>query len=346
MIKNRLTKNSCMVIAEIAQAHEGSLGIAHSYIDSVADAGADAVKFQMHIADEESSHYDKFRISSKYCQDLSRYDYWKRMEFSYSEWKDLKQHAEELGLLFLCSPFSVKAVDILTKLDIKAWKIASGEAANFFMLDNICDSHKPILLSTGMSNINEIEIITKYIQSRSSGNLILMQCTSQYPCPPELVGLNVLQDYKRDFNLDVGLSDHSGTIYPSLAAATLGANAVEVHVTYDKKIFGFDSSSSITIAELHKLVDGIRFIESMLHNPVNKNIKNNEVFKMEKLFKKGIFLRKMIKKGSAISLEDLKFLKPLTGIPADCYLEILGKRVNKDLSKGAVLNWDDVYKDA
>ena len=338
--------NSCLIIAEVAQAHEGSLAIAHSYIDSIASSGADAVKFQMHIAEEESSNDDKFRIPSKYSQDKNRFDYWKRMEFSFSEWKGLKQHAEDLGLLFLCSPFSIKAVEILIKLDIRAWKIASGEASNLYMLDKICESQKPIFLSTGMSNLDEIAQTLDFIRSKSIKDIVLMQCTSQYPCPPELVGINMLTELRDSFNVEVGLSDHSGTIFPSLSAVTLGAKAVEVHVTFDRKIFGFDASSSINFSELRNLVDGLRFIEIMLGNPIDKNKKNEQIMHIEKLFKKGIYLKKELKKNEEIKLENLKFLKPLTGIPADCFQQILNKKTNKTLPKDAILHWSDIDNEA
>src|ERR687890_906986 len=139
----------CLIIGEVAQTHDGSLGLAHAFIDAIADAGADGVKFQTHIAAAESTPGEPWRVRFS-RQDESRYDYWKRMEFTEEQWKGLKEHAEERGVLFLSSPFSVEAAEMLERLGIKAWKVASGEVSNPVLLDYLIDTGKPILISTGM----------------------------------------------------------------------------------------------------------------------------------------------------------------------------------------------------
>jgi N-acetylneuraminate synthase len=151
--------NKLNIIAEIGQGHDGNLTLAHSYIDAVHKSGVSAIKFQIHIAEYESSTIDKFRVRKKYIYDKSRFDYWKRTEFNLDQWAELKNHAEKLGLIFLCSPFSLKAVDILQKINIKAWKIGSGELNNFPLIEKISKTNKPIILSTGLSNFSEIIFI-------------------------------------------------------------------------------------------------------------------------------------------------------------------------------------------
>ena len=146
----------CFLIAEIGQAHEGSLGVAHAYIDAVSTTGADAVKFQTHIADAESSKYEQFRVSG-FPQDSSRYEYWKRMEFTCSQWKELFEHAQEVGLIFLSSPFSIEAAELLEGINIPAWKVGSGEVSNGALMNYIINTGKPILLSTGMSDWKELD---------------------------------------------------------------------------------------------------------------------------------------------------------------------------------------------
>ena len=141
----------CMIVAEVAQAHDGSLGSAHAFIDAIANAGADAVKFQTHIAAAESTPAEPWRVKFSY-QDATRYDYWKRMEFTEAQWLGLKNHAEERKLLFLSSPFSMEAVELLQRIGIRAWKIASGELTNVPMLGRIVESGLPIILSSGMSS--------------------------------------------------------------------------------------------------------------------------------------------------------------------------------------------------
>ncbi len=144
------------IIAEIGQAHDGSLGILHSYIDAVAELGVDAIKFQTHIADAESSEFEPFRVKFS-LQDETRFDYWKRIEFTPEQWGGIKKHCDKVGLEFISSPFSIAAVELLEILEVKRYKIASGEVSNFLMLEKIARTGKPVLLSSGMSSYGEIE---------------------------------------------------------------------------------------------------------------------------------------------------------------------------------------------
>ena len=180
----------CFIMAEVAQAHDGSLGTAHAFIDAVAATGADAIKFQTHIAAAESTPDEPWRIKfSK--QDATRYDYWKRMEFTEDQWQDLKQHADECGLIFLSSPFSLEAVDLLTRINIAAWKIPSGEITSTPILDQMISTGLPMILSTGMSPLDEIDNVVNRIQKQNVP-LLVLQCTTAYPCPPEKIGLNMI----------------------------------------------------------------------------------------------------------------------------------------------------------
>jgi N,N'-diacetyllegionaminate synthase len=274
----------CLIVGEVAQAHEGSLGMAHAYVDAIADAGADAVKFQCHIAEAESTPDEPWRVAPAWPQDASRYAYWERTEFTPEQWAGLKAHADARGLIFLCSPFSVEAVRLLDPL-VPAWKVASGEVTHGALLDAIEATHKPVLLSTGMSGTGEaLELRRRFRDAWSP--VVLMQCTSAYPCPPERVGLNMLDRWRRIYghNLGpVGLSDHSGTIYPGLAAVALGCDVLEVHVTLSREAFGFDVASSITTQELRQLVEGVRFIEKA-KTPVDKDAMAKELEPMRALF--------------------------------------------------------------
>ncbi len=146
----------CLVIGEVAQAHDGSLGAAHAYIDAIASSGADAVKFQTHIAAAESTPQEPWRVRFSY-QDASRYEYWKRMEFTEEQWLGLKRHAEEKKLEFLSSPFSLEAARLLQRIGMKAWKVASGEVANAQLFDYMLETRLPVMLSTGMSSMEEID---------------------------------------------------------------------------------------------------------------------------------------------------------------------------------------------
>lgn len=207
-----LATGRCVVIGEVAQAHEGSLGMAHSFIDAIASAGADAVKFQTHIAAAESTLAEPWRVKFS-RQDDTRRDYWRRMEFSEAQWRDLKAHADDRGLLFLSSPFSLEAVELLIRVGVPAWKIASGEIANAAMLTRLLESRLPLLVSTGMSPLAEIDAVVARIQSHGVPFAVL-QCTTAYPCPAERVGLNMLAVFRERYACAIGLSDHSGRSIP------------------------------------------------------------------------------------------------------------------------------------
>ena len=202
--------NSCYIIGEVAQAHDGSLGLAHAYIDAIADAGADAIKFQTHIAKAESTFDEPWRVNFS-SQDESRYDYWKRMEFTEDQWFELAKHSRSRGLDFLSSPFSIEAAIILKKIGVKQWKIGSGEIYNPILLDYLLDTKLPILFSSGMSSISDLDNVIGKAVKRSTP-FGVFQCSSSYPTPPELWGLEVLSDFRDMYNCPVGLSDHSGGI--------------------------------------------------------------------------------------------------------------------------------------
>jgi N-acetylneuraminate synthase len=329
-----------MIIAEVAQAHDGSLGMAHAFIDAVARAGADAVKFQTHMAAAESSPSEPWRLKFSY-QDVTRYDYWRRMEFTEAQWAGLREHANEKGLKFLSSPFSLEAVELLNRVGVAAWKIASGEFNNTQMLDCMLETRLPILLSTGMSRLAEIEAAVTRIRG-TAPSLTLMQCTSEYPCPPEKVGLNLLQAFRRRFGCGVGLSDHSGTVFPGLAAATIGIDALEVHITLSREMFGPDVKASITTAELRQLTDGVRFIERMRMNPVAKDEMAAEMAPLRSMFTKSVTARRALAAGATLTQSDLALRKPGTGIPADQLAALVGRRLRRDLASGEFLQYSDV----
>ncbi|PZX47682.1 N-acetylneuraminate synthase family protein [Algoriphagus chordae] len=329
-----------MIIAEIAQAHDGSLGTAHAYLEALANTGVDAVKFQTHIAEAESSQFEPFRIKfSK--QDATRYAYWKRMEFSLDQWKELNAHAAELGIELISSPFSNLAVEWLEQVGVKRYKIGSGEVSNLLMLEKIAQTGKPIILSSGMSSWEEMDQTVSFLQSYGNP-LSIMQCTTAYPTSPEQWGLNVIAELKTRYQIPVGFSDHSGDIYSCLAAATLGAELFEFHVVFDKRQFGPDTAASITIDETEKLVKGIKAIQAAMTNPVVKD--NIEPYsELKQIFEKSLAVNKDLNAGHEISLSDLESKKPKGyGIPAHQFKEILGKKLNRNLNQWDFLNWKDL----
>lgn len=330
----------CSVIAEVAQNHDGSLGMAHAHIDAAANAGADAIKFQTHIADEESTSLEPWRTKFSY-QDDTRMDYWRRMEFSENQWLELKQHADEVGLHFLSSPFSNKAVELLEKLDVPAWKIASGEITNTFLLDKVIATNKPIILSTGLSTADEISSAVDYV-TQTDNPLALLQCTSQYPCSPERIGVNVINEFRSSYNCAVGLSDHSGTIYSGLAAAAQNIQVLEVHMTLSREMFGPDVIASITTQELKSLVEGIRYIETVSNNPVDKSIPDPQAAPLRDIFMKSLYSAQNISAGEAITRQHLTAKKPGTGIAVNQVKRVLGMKAKNDIEKNSMIHFDDL----
>jgi N,N'-diacetyllegionaminate synthase len=330
----------CYFIAEVAQAHDGSLGLAHSFIDAAADAGADAVKFQTHIAAAESTRAEKFRVPFA-TQDATRYAYWKRLQFTEGQWRELFDHARGRGLTFLSSPFSAAAVELLERLGVPAWKIGSGETNNLPLLKTVLATGKPILLSSGMSYFRELDAAVGLIRE-AHVPLAVLQCTSRYPCPPEQVGLNLLPEFQERYQCPVGLSDHSGQTAVLHGAVTLGAKVIEVHVTFHPQMFGPDVSSSLTFEELAAAITGARFLEKALGHPVNKDKEAERLAEMRSFFTKSIVAQRNLPQGTILAREDLDFKKPGTGIPAAEVEEVLGKKLRRGLKQDEMLSWNDL----
>lgn len=330
------------IIAEIGQAHEGSLGIAHSYIDALVNAGIKVIKFQTHIAEAESSAHEPFRINFSY-EDNSRYDYWKRMEFSEEEWKGLKSHCDRLGVEFLSSPFSIQAVELLERLNVKRYKIGSGEITNRLLLKRVAETKKPIILSTGMSNFSELSSAIDLIKEYHN-DISILQCTTAYPTSPKQWGFNMIEELKNKFNLPVGFSDHSGEIYACLFAASRGASILEFHCVFDKLMFGPDSKASLNINEIKILTKGINQLNVANQNPVDKE--NLEGFEeLKNIFEKSLAVNRDIKKGEVLKVDDLETKKPANmGIASSNFEEVIGRRLNRSLTKWDFLNYEDLEK--
>lgn len=331
--------NDVLVIGEIAQAHDGSLGAAHAYIDAIADAGADVIKFQTHIAAAESTRQEPWRVKFSYEDDL-RYDYWERMQFTEEQWIGLKEHAENRGLIFLSTPFSVDAAKMLDRMGMTMWKISSGEVSDPWLLEYILSTKKPIIFSTGMSTREEVDAYAKKLASHGA-EYALLQCTTNYPVAPERVGLNVLDEFIQKYPV-VGLSDHSGEMWPSLAAVTMGAKIIEVHVCLSKYDFGPDVPASLTNDKFAEMIRGIRFISKMKNNPVNKDDLSSELSRNSQIFAKSVCAKVPIAKGTVLTKDMLALKKPANGIPAREVNSVLGKTVNKDFAPDDFIQYGDV----
>jgi N-acetylneuraminate synthase len=332
--------SNLFIIAEIAQAHDGSLGMAHAYIDAVAKTGCNAIKFQTHIAEVESSIHEPFRIKfSK--QDVTRMEYWKRMEFTFEQWKDLKEHCDDVGLEFMSSPFSNKAVDLLEEIGVKRYKIGSGEINNFLLLEKIAQTGKPVIISSGMSSFEELDKTVEFLEAKKV-DYSMLQCTTAYPTKPVEFGLNVLEKLKGRYKVAVGFSDHSSTIEACIAATALGAEILEFHVVFDKDMFGPDAKASLSIAEATTLVTAVKNIKTALNNPIDKT-SNSNFKELKAIFEKSLTINKDLKAGDVIRFLDLDTKKPKGfGILASEYENVIGKKMSRDLNQWDFLNYEDI----
>lgn len=332
--------NRPYLIAEIAQAHDGSLGILHSYIDAVAKTGVQAIKFQMHIAEAESSIHEPFRVKfSK--EDATRYDYWKRMEFTLQQWKEIKQHCDEVELDFICSPFSNMAVDWLEEVGVHTYKIGSGEVTNLLLLEKVTQTGKPIIISSGMSSFAELYETVTFLKNKNA-KFSILQCTTAYPTMPEQYGLNVIQELKERYNVTVGFSDHSSWASTGIAAVALGAEILEFHVVFHKEMFGPDTAASLTIMQTKLLVEAVHKIHTAQNNPIDKN--NNENFKeLKAIFEKSLAINKDLPQGHTITFDDLESKKPSGfGISAKEFKNVIGKKLTTNKIKWDFLNEEDL----
>lgn len=323
-----MNSDSIFTIAEIAQAHEGSLGMAHAYIDALSKRGVRAVKFQIHIAHAESSIHEPFRIKFSY-QDKSRYEYWKRMSFSLQQWKGLKQHCDEANIEFMASVFSNAAVDLAEEIGVKRYKIGSGEVNNFLLLEKISRTQKPVILSSGMSSFEELDPSINFFKSKNI-DISLLQCTTSYPTKTEQYGFNLIKEFKKRYGIKIGFSDHSAKVSTGIAAVAQGAEILEFHVAFSREQFGPDTTSSLSLNQVEELIRGVKDVKQALDYPVDKN-DINQFKNLKDIFGKSLAVNKDLKKGHILKFEDLEAKKPKNkGVSPSRYKEVIGKSLNVD----------------
>lgn len=328
------------IIAEIGNTHEGSLGLAKNFIKVACDIGVDAVKMQTHIFEAESL---LDAPNPPYFKNESRKDYFERTSFTLDEWRELKRYAEnELKIDFFSSPFSIEAVDLLEEIQISAYKVASGEVSNIPLLEKIAKTGKKVFLSSGMSSWDELDEAVATLKSNGCKELVVLQCTSEYPCPPEEAGLNIIQELNERYQgVTIGYSDHTIGMSIPIAAVIKGARVIEKHFTLSKNLYGTDAMNSTEPEEFKRLIEEIRQVEVALVNNVDKNKKVHSLSEMKITFEKSIVSKNPITKNRLIKFEDLAFKKPGDGISTREYKKILGKKLKKNAPKNHKFKWSD-----
>ncbi len=331
--------NQVSVVAEVGSVHDGSFGNAKKLIEVAASCGVDAVKFQTHIAAAETL---RDAPMPPYFKGEPRYDYFERTAFNRDQWKTLKAHCEAHGVEFLSSPFSIEAVELLEDVGVGRYKIPSGEVSNLPLLEVIAQTGKPVLLSSGMSSWAELDEAVNTIL-RYHDRLTVLQCTSEYPCPYEEAGLNVMLEMRGRYKLPVGLSDHTLTPYASLAAVVLGASVIEKHLTFSRLMYGSDARHSLEPKEFEELVQGIRAIETMLSSRVDKDANALRLKEMKKIFEKSVVSLVEIPQGAVVTADMIGIKKPGTGIPASRIKDVLGKRTKRRIPKDSLIREEDLF---
>ena len=230
---------------------------------------------------------------------------------------------------------------MLERVGQPLWKIASGETSNAQLLDRVLETGAPVLLSTGMSPLSEIDAAVARVRARGVP-VGVFQCTTAYPCPPERVGLNLVPVFRERYGCWVGLSDHSATIYPGLAGAALGLDLLEVHVTLSREMFGPDVVASLTTTELRQLVEGIRFIERMRAHPVDKDRSAEQTAPLRRLFTRSIVAARALPAGTVLTPSHLAIKKPGTGMPPARLTDLVGRRLTRDVAADQLLAPEDV----
>jgi len=331
------------LIAEAGVNHNGDINLAKDLVTIAAEAKVDAIKFQTFISDElllkttKKAEYQRTSTN----EDENFYEMIKKYEFTKEQFRIIKSYCDNKGIIFLSTPFDPISVEWLEELEIPAYKIGSGDLNNLPLLKLICTKKKPILLSTGMATLTEKKESIKFIKSNGIDEIILFQCTSNYPTPLEQINLNVIDTYKKVFpDVLLGFSDHSLGIIASIGAAAKGVKVIEKHFTLDKKMKGPDHKASLSPEELKNWVENIRNLEKTLGSSNKKPTKTE--LEIAKIARKSVVTIKNLKKGDILTKENLSIKRPGYGITPVDFEKIIGKKVNKDIPKDSLIIWEDI----
>ena len=332
----------CFIIAEAGVNHNGDIELAKRLIDIAKDAGADSVKFQTFKAEDIVTQKAEKAEYQKETTDLeeSQYEMLKKLELSEEEFRELADYAKKRGILFLSSPFDKESVDLLFELGAPAFKIGSGEITNFPLLKYISKKGKPVILSSGMSTLGEVEDALNVIKREGIDDIILLHCVSNYPATIEDVNLRAMDTLKQAFKIPIGFSDHTLGITISIAAASLGAVVIEKHFTVDKNLPGPDHLASIEPNELKEMVEAIRSVEKALGDGIKRPTKYEKEIK--KVARKSIVAKVDIPEGTIVTEDMLSIKRPGIGISPSKLNEVLKKKALRDINKDKILNWSDI----
>lgn len=340
-IKDRLIGEGqpAYIIAEMSANHAGDINRAIEIIHAAKESGADCIKIQTYTPDTITIDCDNeyFSIKEGTWKGENLYKLYGK---AYTPWEwqgRLKEEAEKIGLHFFSTPFDKTAVDFLESIGIDFYKIASFELVDIPLIKYVASKGKPILMSTGMASLGEIEEAVSTVKSQENYNLCLLRCSSAYPAIPHDMNLKTIKHMEETFGVPVGLSDHSMGSIGAVTAVAVGAKIIEKHFCISRKIENPDSSFSMEPDEFKKMVEEIRTVERAL-GEINYETSASE--KESKKFRKSIFVVKDIKEGEILTEESIRVIRPGFGLEPKYYEQVIGKRALKDISKGTPLSWN------
>ena len=331
--------NPCYIIAEIGINHNGKLDLAKQLIDVAVSAEANAVKFQKRSLNQlyKNDLLNDPNLESQGFEILI--GVLKEVEFSEDEYQQIIEYCKEKNITFLCTPWDTDSVDFLEKFNVPAYKIASADITNFPLLKYVCSKNKPMIISSGMSEMNEIEKTVEFLKNQQA-NFILLHCNSTYPSPIDLLNLELIPVLYEKFQVPIGYSGHESDIIPTLTASNLGAVVVERHITLDRTMEGIDQSASLEPEEFSTLVKYIRDSEKAKGKPI-KRMTRGEILQREVLGK-SLVCKTDIQKNEEFSEKNIDVKGPARGLSPQYYYEILGKKSKRQIKKGDYIQTDDL----
>lgn len=331
--------NPVFIIAEAGVNHNGDIHLAKKLVDTAALAGVDAVKFQtfktedLTTRDAEMAEYQVDNIG----ESASQFEMIKKLELGYDEFIELQHYCSSKGILFLSTPHTLDAMRFLDPI-VPAFKIGSGDLTNLPFLKELANLGKPILLSTGMSTLDEVRDAVQTILDRGNDHLALLHCVTNYPAAMEDMNLRAIETLQREFNLVVGFSDHSSGYVASVAAVSLGAVILEKHFTIDRTLPGPDHKASLDPEQLREYVRLIRTTESSLGDGIKKPASCEIAIK--DVARKSLVAIQDIKAGTLLEQSMIGIKRPGTGIPPKFMTELIGRRTKVDIRNDSLLHWD------
>ncbi len=328
-----------LIIAEAGVNHNGDIHLAKKLIDTALEAGCDVVKFQTFKVDSLVSSAASLADYQKQNtgKDESQKEMLSRLSLSYADFEALKHYCDEKGIEFLSTPFDIDSIHFLDNL-VSFWKIPSGEITDYPYLVEIAKTHKKVILSTGMSSLDEVEAAIKLLQSNGAGEISLLHCTTEYPAPFNSVNLRAMNTLKEKFDIPVGYSDHTKGISVPIAAVAMGATIIEKHFTLDRNMEGPDHKASLEPDELKEMVDAIRNVEKSLGDGI-KVIQDAEA-KNKSVVRKSIVAKTDIKKGDIFTEYNITTKRPGAGLTPMKWPEVIGKKATKNYTVDEMIEID------